>query len=212
MKKLFFMACFALMAATAANAQWYVGGNVSYDHTKTTNEETGRDDKENVRNTFGITPRVGYIFNDRWSAGLGLGYRFSKEEEGGSEEKQNSYSVNPFVRFNFLYFGPFSLAAEFEAGYGRTKYDPEKDSGVKKWNADVFEFKLAPVLQLDVSRHITLESRFNFFSVGYHYAKSTVKYESGDKTVSKQSRFDAGVTGDEIFTTGNITFGMIYKF
>lgn len=211
MKKLFFIACFALAAVTAANAQWYVGGNVSYARSSSTSERTGQEKSETTNTGFEITPRVGYIFNDRWSVGLGLGYKFAKQAEGDNESKQDAYSVSPYARFNVFYFGPFSIAAEAMAGYGKSKFRP-MDPSVKSSGADVFSAKLSPVLELDASKNLTLECRLDFFSIGYYSSKWTAKYEDGTKDTHKHNDFSAGVKGDEIFTTGKLTFGMIYKF
>ena len=212
------MACFALAAATAANAQWYVGGNISFGRSTSSVEEPGLDKADGPTNTsFGITPRIGYIFNnDRWSVGLGLGYAFGKQVSHGEAEdvtrKITQLSVSPYARFNFLYFGPFSMAAEARFSYSQSKDDKSLLQNVRDEKANMLSFRLSPVLQLDVSRHITLESRFDFFSFGYTNAKITRKYEDGGKYISKTDDLRFGVSGDEIFTTGDITFGMIYKF
>ena len=230
MKKLFFIACCALAGVVAANAQWYVGGSIAFRETSSISEtvvdyrngQAWQTDSEisPVRTSFGIIPRVGYMFNDRWSAGIALGYEFVKESPysgAGDKAHMHGFSVQPFVRCNVLWFGPFSLALEGKGLYARQdiREDIYKDAERESNVARRFGGEIAPVLILDASRRLSLECRLDFLAFGYYHTRQIriVKEDdlSSRRKHSSNNAF-AAFSGDDVFTLGNLTFGMVYKF
>lgn len=227
MKKLFITACLALAAVTAANAQWYVGGNFSFKETSSHSEWSvrygsninGEVESSPLTTVFGIMPRVGYMFNDRWSAGLGIGYEFEKYSpyKDYQEEKTrlNTAKFSPFVRCNLVWFGPFTLGLEASGTYAYTKAKEDGDWKRQDRTRRIYGGEIAPVLSLDVSRRINLECRLNFLSAGYYHSRTIVVAEKDDYTFRQResSNYASGIfSGDEIFKLGDLTFGMIFKF
>lgn len=218
MKKLFIAACLLLSAATSSKAQWYVGGDVGYGSRSSKTETTpGQTEKGPSQKAFSLTPRVGYIFSDRWLAGLGMGATWGQSIRYQDDEKQKAhtttFSVAPYSRFNFLFFGPFGVGIEGAVRYSMTdtKDDTLPDQ-IKSHGRTRLEVAFTPVMELDVSERVSLECRLNFISVRYMHDRDVTKYTSGGKTVFRSNAFNAAVTGDEIFTTGSLTFGAIIKF
>lgn len=210
MKKLLLTACLLVAATTLCNAQWYVGGNVNF--ARGSAETTQVDVSNEAKNTrLGIAPRVGYIFDSRWSAGIGVGYRWGNTHMNGDKTATiQGITVMPYARFNCFFFGPFALAAEASAGYGND-LSRELGSPYKTLRRESFGVNITPVLDLDVSRRISLECRLNFFSLGYVHSKTTATND-GEKQVQKSNAIEAAFSGNDIFTLGDLSFGMIFKF
>lgn len=224
MKKILIALCLILSTAAAANAQWFVGGNIGFSESfvKSDISETDVTDyrSESLSSAFSITPRVGYMFNDRWMAGLGVGYRFQRTQSPNDEgecvvNKTNTFSVSPFVRCNVLWFGPFMLGIEATGSY---LFSDLKDD--QNWNRQVrtyrsLEARIAPVLELDVSKNLSLECRLNFLSIGYAHTRYKTILERDDYSYRDKGYLSGGsgvFSGDEVFNLGDLTFGMIYKF
>lgn len=212
MKKILLIACLLVAATSAVDAQWYVGGNISFSRTSNETTAPGGSTTDNKTTRMMLSPRVGYIINDRWSAGVGVGYQWGKTKDNGDKTATvNGYMATPYARFNCFFFGPFALAAEASAGYSNVLGKSHADDPRHTVRTENIGVAITPVLDLDVSRRISLECRLNFFSVGYTHSKTTTK-EGGEKSVAKTNSFGADISGDEIFTLGDLTFGMIFKF
>ncbi len=108
MKKLFFTLVF-VAAAFFCNAQLFVGGNIGLGTTanKVTANSTTTDGPKSF--TFYFNPSVGYMFNDNMGAGIVLGFSTTtvKEKELNEELKGtlNSFSLCPYLRYDFAIFG-----------------------------------------------------------------------------------------------------------
>lgn len=209
-----------LATATISNAQWYVGGGLGVSNlTKEVTKSSGTQ-KEPSTLEFGIMPKAGYMFNDRWSVGLGVGYNWdrtttysydSNNKETESKVTGNTFSVNPYTRFNAIRCNRFSVALEggVNLGFGSKETDPETFKSDKTTDLGVY---IVPVFQFDISRRFMLESKLDFLSLGYNYSQNTLKATDGTKTETKTNTFGFKFDGDKLFTTGALTIGAVYKF
>lgn len=98
MKKLLLVMAFAFVGTFAANAQCWMGGNMSFWHG---DSET----------KFSIAPEIGYSFHDNpVSLATAFGYHYySFEDELGDDHTTNTFVVSPYVRCNLAYFDRFSF-------------------------------------------------------------------------------------------------------
>jgi hypothetical protein len=107
MKRILLSTLVILSLYFSANAQlekgsWMVGGSLGVSST-TTPEYQGNYTTTQVS----ISPRAGYFFIDRLTAGLSINSSFSHSHYGGSSANPNTYNdnaygVGPFVRYYFL--------------------------------------------------------------------------------------------------------------
>ncbi len=211
MKKILLSAAMMIAAVSMASAQqWFVGGSVGFSQS-----EQGYDlynygglgvaefrDGKVETTTFNIVPKFGYIFNESWMVGLGLGYSYTKIKD---EAKQSMYGLNPYVRYTAWQLGRFSLAFQGDVtGYmGDLKYD-----GGGKDKIKAASVMISPVVQFDLTCNVMLESRFNFARIGWDW--SIAEQDGGAKR--KNTGFGLGVDAEDAFTTGDIEVGFIVKF
>lgn len=205
MKKILLSAAMMVAAVSFASAQWFVGGNVGFSQS---NDEFSIDGGDLIANgakekttAFTIMPKFGYIFNENWMVGLGLGYESVKVKDGA---ELNGFAVNPYVRYTAWQVGRFSLAfqGDVDVAFGNIKnVYPVK---VKTMS---YGINIAPVVQFDLTCNVMLESKFNFASLGYNYTQ--IKAD-GEKV--KNNGFGFGIDTDNAFNTGDIEVGFIVKF
>lgn len=209
MKKILLSAAMMVAAVSFASAQWFVGGNVGFESSKVDGAFINSDDASEVKTTsYTIIPKFGYIFNESWMVGLGVGYTNTENKLkmlDGSDQKitENMFIANPYVRYTAWQVGRFSLAfqGDVNVGFGEVK------DGEMKFKTMEYGVNIAPVVQFDLTCNVLLESKFNFASLGYNY--SQIKVE-GQK--SKASGFNFGANSDNAFTTGDVEVGFIVKF
>lgn len=127
MKKVLVIAALAMVSfANAQKGTILVAGNIGFSSSKI----TAADDDENKVNSFEFSPKVGYQFNDNWTVGISGSVGTRKEENTSevdllgdvtSEEKDNNFSVGPFVRYSKSITEIFGLYADLDAGYQSVK-------------------------------------------------------------------------------------------
>ncbi|MBQ2441665.1 MAG: hypothetical protein II502_05690 [Paludibacteraceae bacterium] len=146
MKKVFITLAVVLGMATAANAQLVIGGGIGFGANTNggsqKDSEIGLISKAPVDFTFGFTPRVGYIFNEKWEVGgkLALNYNQTmtydvlqdKEGKNGKAFKEHKdskfvWAIQPYARFRCFEINGFGLWIEGVASVGtslgyNTKY------------------------------------------------------------------------------------------
>lgn len=210
MKKILLSAALMVAAVSFASAQqWFVGGSAGFMQSKNTLDinqsniwgSTPLNGKvETTRYT--IMPKFGYIFNESWMMGLGLGYAHTTEKD---VSKTNMFVANPYIRLTAWQLGRFSLA--FQGNVQGAMGDQKPDGGekTKVYSAGV---NIVPVVQFDLSCSVMLESRFNFAQAGWSWTK--MDYPGGAKR--KATGYGIGVDADDAFTTGDIEVGFIVKF
>lgn len=221
MKKLLLTVAIIVAATTAANAQWFIGGNVGFGNNKETAtfSSSGLPTEKSTETTnyFSIAPKVGYIFNDKWSAGLAVEFfqNTLKVTETDTPDHKNTLSVfgfAPFVRYNTVNWGRFSLAFEgaVEVQSGSYKDEPKSNDSEKLFALGA---SIVPVLQFNLSKNIMLESYLNFARIGYSHSKITIELlDNEGKHESKNDDFRFGFDADNAFETGSLNVGFIYKF
>lgn len=238
MKKILLSAAMMVAAVSFASAQWFAGGNLGFESSKKEFVSLNVDGlldaldlgigiggdldlplggMELKTTSYTIIPKVGYIFNENWMVGLGVGYTNTENKvsmEGGDGEiklTSNMFTANPYVRYTAWQVGRFSLAfqGDVNVGFGDLKM-PDLVGGTGeevKYKKMQYGVNIAPVVQFDLSCNVMLESKFNFASLGYNYKEVKV----GDAK-SKNSGFNFGANSNEAFTTGDIEVGFIVKF
>jgi outer membrane protein len=206
MKKSLFV-CFLVTIVTTVSlkAQLFIGGGVNL-NSKTSSSQSSNDNK--VKTTsFNLTPRVGYYISDKTAFGLGVGLTTSKtttpetEYSGEKIEKSNSWSFSPFVRYNLVQTGNFTLLSEGTIGLGggkSTTTSGTNDQTVKRTFASI---NVKPIVQYSFSDKFLIETSLG--GIGYSASKSKLDGQSGDGTKSSGINFGLGLD--------NLTVGAIYK-
>jgi len=165
MKK--FLLALALLVVTISNAQkgsMLLGGNVGF-----SSEKLGDNKSEN----FEFSPKIGYQFADKWTAGVEGSITTFKNAGSDSAEK---YKIGGFVRYATPLSELFSVYADFGAGYQNASIN----------NAKGMYVNLTPALFINMKRGFGLN-----FSIG------GVNYDNIDgKNDPRQERlgFDFGKT------------------
>lgn len=208
MKKIIMTLAFAAAAMVGVNAQWSIGGAVGFDYEKNTDDGAETDDvwNSNAEKTtaFAIAPKIGYDVNEDWTVGAYAGILWRKSEyAGGGEYKGLGWHIAPFARYNALQFGKFGIA--FEGKVGVSMFDVDD-----AYNTFGVGFGVTPFLTYKVNDKWSLDAGLDFARLGFDYAKTD--YDAEGIEDGKTTKFGIGVNADEIFTTGDITFGATYRF
>lgn len=206
MKKFLVLIVLLIAGATASYGQWYVGGSVNL------SSGSEKADSEKIASEFGVGlyPRIGYQLNDRMSIGVEIGYNhlMSKEHDTDLKAASNMFAFLPFMRYDFVKMGKFSISGDTRVGFLWEKSTAEQaGSKAPSFYVNNIVVGFTPVLTFDISRHITLETRLDFLSLSYVSGHAWISGANVSMT-----RFSFGLDGDNLFTTGDFTFGMIYRF
>lgn len=208
MKKIIMTLAFAAAAMVGVNAQWSIGGAVGFDFEKNTDggavsDVVWNDDAEKTT-AFSIAPKIGYDVNEDWTVGAYAGIVWSKSEYGDDFERKGlGWNIAPFARYNALQFGKFGIAFEGKVGIGMFDVDDA-------YNTFSVGFGVTPYLTYKVNDKWSLDAGLDFARLGFDYAKTD--YDADGREDGKTTKFGIGVNADEIFTTGDITFGATYRF
>lgn len=170
MKKILLTAVVALMAFTA-NAQAFLGGEVG----------VWRNPSANTTN-FSIKPEVGYVLDQNWALGLGVGYEYAYVNGA----KANSVNVNPYVRYTFAKLGPVNLFLD-----GGFDFETVKLKGVDSESA--WGVGVKPGLAVNLTEKLSFVSHIGF--AGYR-----------DDDIYGNDGFGCRLSGNEL------TFGLYYNF
>jgi outer membrane protein assembly factor BamA len=216
MKKLVLIAAIAFSVASAS-AQIFIGGNIGVNsNSDDFGTAAGIYGKDYSSLELGISPKVGYIINDKLSAGLQIGFTSGSTkvtEIAGNNEKAESsssaFEVAPFVRYDALTFGKINLGLEAKLRFSSSS-DKSKFAGVETKGPTITTFGLGvvPVLSYSLTEKFSLEAYLNFANLGF--TSQTSKPDVGNKTTS--TSFGLGVDATSAFTTGNLNIGFVYKF
>ena len=205
MKKLFFALAF-LAVSMISNAQLFVAGSISANHssgeTIYANNTISYSPKQNG---FSVTPAVGYMIPGKsYGFGLGLGYAYSSEKKDLSKDFTNTFDFGPFFRYAYakfdkitLYFDakiPVSVAKEKEKT-GNVTYDADKSFSIGG--------RLIPGLTYRFSDHILFTTEIGLLSINYNHTKTTTP----NGTVMKSDDFKLGANTRQI-----ASFGFVYLF
>lgn len=135
MKKILFLALFAI-ASLSASAQWYYGGALGFSRNAT----------DNITNLT-IAPEVGYALNSSWSFGgvLDYNYRYAKGD------KLNIFEISPYARYKFAGIAEDKLKffVDFGVGFGF-----QKESHIKA--GFVYHIGFRPGISYALNKHYSL--------------------------------------------------------
>jgi len=236
MKKVLFVIGLTLITMSV-NAQLFVGGNLSLNYESADYKviyvpelDFSYEIEDYSDLTFVFNPKVGYMINNKFSAGITLIFQIkqiSLKQTGpypsfsslyfppiATKINASTFGIAPFARYNLLSFNKFNLGAEAMLGFTTSSYT-YKISGderpTQKYNGDKITnigLSISPVVSYNLSNKISLETYLNFFNLSY--SLQSVKPDGGERT--NESKFSFGLTGDQLFTTGAVTVGAVYKF
>ncbi len=209
MKKTIVAMAALVMAATAVNAQVYLGGSVGLS-TRSTKPEAS---DKTTTTTWNLSPTVGYYLNDRFDIGLDLTLGSNTQKfpatnvSARRELVNNSWSVTPFARYSFFRVGKFEAIAKLgiHAGGGKeeTKF-PESPDGNTSTQYTAWGINLSPVLAWSLTDHVVIYTTSDYLTLGYNSYKL--------KDISTVNRFGLNADAGNVVNTGNIQLGFIYKF
>ena len=205
MKKFLLVLVFVALGLVS-NAQLFVAGSVSANHSSSKKVYVNHETDYNPRyNGFSIAPAVGYMIPGKsYGFGLGLGYAYSSIKDGPSKNFTNTFDFGPFFRYAYarfdkitLYFDakiPVSVAKEKEKT-GNVTYDADKSFSIGG--------RLIPGLTYRFSDHILFTTEIGLLSINYNHIKTTTP----NGTVMKSDDFKLGANTRQI-----ASFGFVYLF
>ena len=205
MKKFLLVLVFVALGLVS-NAQLFVAGSVSANHSSSKKVYVNHETDYNPRyNGFSIAPAVGYMIPGKsYGFGLGLGYAYSSEKKDLSKDFTNTFDFGPFFRYAYakfdkitLYFDakiPVSVAKEKEKT-GNVTYDADKSFSIGG--------RLIPGLTYRFSDHILFTTEIGLLSINYNHIKTTTP----NGTVMKSDDFKLGANTRQI-----ASFGFVYLF
>ena len=161
--------------ALTANAQWWMGAELGFWR-----------DGDAKKTSFNIKPEVGYNVNQSWAIAMSLGYEFAKIDDF---DPNHILTVNPYVRWSFVNFGPVTLFLDGGAHVSALK-NSAGDS-YTGWGVGI-----KPGVALSLGDHWGLVTHLGFLG-----------YQSNDKNPA------LGKNGFGLdFSSNNLTFGAYYNF
>ena len=173
MKK-FLLFALVLVSAVAAKAQVYVGGELGFWHNNDEPKTT----------QFTIMPEIGYNFNEKWAAGVEIGYQYNK----AGDTKINTFAINPYARYTYFKSGIVSLfvdgGVDFAVLHNEESYT-------------AFGIGFKPGIALNVTENAGFVAHFGF-----------IGYQDADDEISEF--VDKGFGLD--LSSKNLSFGFFYNF
>jgi len=121
MKK-FLLTIVAVLTAVNMNAQFYAGGSIGFGSVK----PVGGGDSEFL---FKILPEIGYNINDKWAAGIVIGYTKGDFTMGSGVDDfgnangvaREAFIVSPYARYTAVEWEPVKLFLDGELGFASIK-------------------------------------------------------------------------------------------
>lgn len=168
MKKFLFMA-FLAVAATSANAQFYLGGTLQLG---TQNVKVGDADGVSTT-TFGILPEIGYNITDVFAIGAELGFNTSKTED---YKALNVWGVGPYVRANFAELG--NNVKLFADAFFAYEWASQGDA-----DTDGFEVGLRPGINVALNDNWGLIGKMTLFSYSKYDETKTTSFKFAPTSV-----------------------------
>ena len=192
MKKLILIAAMALVSVSLS-AQVFIGGMVGVGSTTNTDRFANTNS-----GSFAVTvaPNVGFKLNDDMCVGGRLGFTTGSTKNGNVVTPDPvTFSIQPYFRYNLLYFGDFAIAGEANTGISIsgqtiTTPNPGAPDTVTKNSTTSFQIGVVPVLLYQLNKHVTLEADLNFLSVGFRSVtnKGTVDNGAGPQTTADNTQ------------------------
>lgn len=186
------LALASISFASAQKGTVLVAGNVGFSSQKINTSES-----EAKQNIFGISPKVGYQYNDNWTVGIQSSATFlngesSSTNNGSSsaDNLSNYYSVGPFVRYAKPLNDTFAVYADLVTSYnfGSTRYNSSISTSTVKSSG--FGIGITPALQINIKKGFGLN--FGFGGLGYNSNKTTAQNTSDNPQKTKIFEFNFG--------------------
>lgn len=175
MKKILLPALFAAVAASA-NAQYYVGGSVGFETSKTKGLPSST--------TFTLLPDFGYEMDEQLGFGIEIGYQhtgnYANELVGSvSGLKANTFKIAPYVRYTYLKTGMIKLFLDGKVGFSTTSMKRDVTSidsngnpisTTQKYNdrANAFSITVEPGIAFEVAKSWSIEAKTTNL-LGFHH-------------------------------------------
>jgi hypothetical protein len=179
MKKLLLILALAVFSfANAQKGTILVSGNVGY-----YSEKSGNSGFQPTQKNFNFSPKVGYQYNDNWTAGVESTISNSKNNYTSGEYKSNNFSIGGFVRYSKPLGELFSVYADLGTGYHNVKQTQYNGgdfpfTSISKSNG--FYVGVTPALLLNISKGFGLN--FNIGGLGYNTLNNTTHNANDTKT------------------------------
>ena len=205
MKKLFFALTF-LAVSMMANAQFFVAGSVSANHTSSktvyVNYET---DYYPIHNGFSVTPAFGYMIPGKtYGFGLGLGYAYSSVKEGLYKDFTNTFDFGPFFRYAYARFDKITLYVDAKMPVSISQANTKIGDVVNEGNNTLaIGGRLIPGLTYKFNNHILFTTEIGLLSINYMHTRVTSPKGAVDVT----DDFKLGANTRQI-----ASFGFVYLF
>ena len=205
MKKFLLVLVFVALGLVS-NAQLFVAGSVSANHSSSKKIYVNHETDYNPRyNGFSIAPAVGYMIPGKsYGFGLGLGYAYSSEKKDLSKDFTNTFDFGPFFRYAYAKFDKITLyvdakmpvsVAKSKEKLGSVTYDGDKSFSIGG--------RLIPGLTYKFNNHILFTTEIGLLSINYNHTKTT----STNGIVTKSDDFKLGANTRQI-----ASFGFVYLF
>ncbi len=185
-----------LLISFTLEAQFLVGGTISYTDSKNSN-----DDLESQNNNFNFSPELGVILKPMHV--LGFRYSYTKyktvDVNGLTDRTSNNYSI--FSRHRKSLNKIFNVFGEAALTYSNANYlrNPNPSGIISSSYSDAYGISLGPGIEAKFAKKWLLITRWGLLS--YYHTKTTV-----NSIVSKSNRFSASLN------PASIGIGLNYLF
>ncbi len=211
MKKTMIVLAALVMAATASNAQVYLGGSVGFS-SDSYKPEGG---EKTTSSRWNVNPTIGYYLNDRFDIGLDLRLNGAKDidlenyfDNLTGTGKINGWAIAPFARYSFFRVGKWEVIAKLSAGFGGSKVEDSWDGDTDEYKLSDWGVDLAPVIAYNLTDKVVLYTTSSFATLGYY----SVSEKNNDTKVGTFSKFGFNADATNVKNTGDIQIGFICKF
>ena len=192
MKKIFLTSLLAVFAVSSVQAaDFFVGGGASLNMDETHS------------NVMGISPEVGWKYNDNWDLGLGASINYNRND---ADNGRYSYGVDVFARYKIAQFGDFKLLLRGDFGAGFVTLASENEA-LDGETASMLRLSVAPMVTYDVSESFTLYANLNFLGVNAGYT-----FENDKMGIEDGWTFNAFADSSNVLDTGAFQIGFLYNF
>ena len=169
----------AAFMAVSMNAQVFIGGGVGFESVS---------HNGNSETYLKVLPEIGYVLNEDWALGIGLGY--TQFDSATPAVKATQVTVNPYARYTFASFDHVNLFIDGGFGFTNTDYDAYKNN--------TWSIGLKPGVAINLNDKVSFVAHAGFF--GYASSKD-------DTTGAKATNvFGLDLDGS------NLSFGFYYNF
>ena len=205
MKKLFIALAF-LAVSMMANAQFFVAGSISANHSSSktvyVNHET---DYYPIHNGFSVTPAFGYMIPGKtYGFGLGLGYAYSSVKEGLYKDFTNTFDFGPFFRYAYARFDKITVYVDAKMPISISQANTKIGDVVNEGNNTLaIGGRLIPGLTYKFNNHILFTTEIGLLSLNYMHTRVT----SPKGVVDVTDDFKLGANTRQV-----ASFGFVYLF